>query len=196
MDRRREDLIASFLLLLLSVVIIVGIVQWVKVEREIKEIHQADAQMTIGTDRKLAETVQSLESTLKERIEYQFDVSTDPLDMTKVITSRKFLEKLGVDRIERMQQTMRLAATVVGSDGSGAIVVRYLGRNHILHKGDMLAGWRVVEIGTRTATLEKQGARRVLKNRPAVEGAEESGLRLSVLPGDTSDPSSYDPGNY
>ncbi|HEB84776.1 MAG TPA: hypothetical protein ENI92_07200, partial [Bacteroidetes bacterium] len=128
MDRRREDLIASFLLLLLSVVIIVGIVQWVKVEREIKEIHQADAQMTIGTDRKLAETVQSLESTLKERIEYQFDVSTDPLDMTKVITSRKFLEKLGVDRIERMQQTMRLAATVVGSDGSGAIVVRYLGR--------------------------------------------------------------------
>jgi len=54
----------------------------------------------------------------------------------------------------------------------------------------------VVEIGTRTATLEKQGARRVLKNRPAVEGAEESGLRLSVLPGDTSDPSSYDPGNY
>lgn len=177
---RRIEVFSSLILLLIVVVVAVGLVQWWHVGREIESVHAEDARMVIGTDEKLTETVQNLERTLKERLEYQFDVSVDPLDLTRVITSRKLLEKLGADEFERSKQNMRLAATIVGPENTAAIVIRYMGSNHILRVGDQISGWTVAEIRNRETVLTRNGVKRVLKNQKAPESIGGGGMQLSV----------------
>ncbi len=180
MTNRRLEVLSSLLLLLIAVVIAVGVVQWWRVNREIESIHAEDARMVIGQDERLAETVQNLERTLKERLEYQFDTTNDPLDLTRVITSRKLLQKMGVDEFERSKHKMRLAATVVGASGEAAILVRFMGSNHVLRVGDLISGWEVAEISNRQAVLTRGGARRVLHNEKAPETIGGGGLQMSV----------------
>ncbi|MCB2200729.1 hypothetical protein KQI63_15095 [bacterium] len=184
MNSRRADTISSLLLLVLVVIFAVGMGRYYFVNRTIDKIHAEDARRVIGTDRVLEETVQNLEETLRERISYQFITETDPLDLTRVITSRKFLEKLGADKNDPDANVMRLAATVVGDDGTAAIVIRYLGHSHVLRLGDVLEGWKVSKIEKREVILRKGGQTKVLKNRPARENLASTGQMLSVQPPD------------
>lgn len=180
MSGRQSEILSSFLLLLIAIVVAVGLFQWWRVNQEIERIHMETARMVIGADEKLAETVRDLEQTLKDRLEYQFDLSEDPLDLTRVITSKKLLEKMGVDEFERSKQQMRLAATIVGRDGSAAIVIRFQGSNHVLRVGDLISGWTVSEIDEETAVLTRAGARRVLHNEKAPETIGGGGRQMSV----------------
>lgn len=182
MNSRRADTISSFLLLILVVIFVVGIGRYYFVTRTIDKIHAEDARRVIGTDRVLEETVQNLENTLKERIAYQITVKTDPLDLTRVITSPEFLQKLGANENDPDRAEMRLAATVVGDDGTAAIVIRYLGNSHVLRLGDILEGWKVAKIDRKSATLTRRGEKKILRARPASENLASTGLMLSVQP--------------
>ena len=182
MNSRRADTISSFLLLILVIVFVVGVGRYYFVTRTIDKIHAEDARRVIGTDKVLEETVQNLEQTLKERIAYQFVTKSDPLDLTRVITSPEFLAKLGANQQDPDRQTMRLAATVVGDDGTATIIIRYLGNSHVLRVGDVLEGWKVKKIDRRSATLVRGGEKKVLYGKPTRETLASTGLMLSVQP--------------
>ncbi len=186
---RRNEILSSLLLLVIVVILTVGFLQWYSVGKDIEEIRAKDARMIIGTDENLAETVKSLEAALQERIEYQFDTKVDPLDLTRVITSKALLEKMGMDEFERTKTTMRLAATIVGVDDVAAIVIRYMGSNHVLRVGDKIAGWEVSEIGRKTAQLSKGSRTKKLVNERAPESVADDGLQMSVSSASTN-------GNY
>lgn len=182
MDSRRADTIASLLLLIIVVVCVVGFGRYYFVTREIDRIEMEDTQRVIGSDRSLLETVQNLENTLRDRISYQFVSKDDPLDLTRVITSQQFLEKLGADKNDPDEAVMRLSATVVGADGSAAAVIRYLGSGHVLRVGDEFEGWTVRNINRETLTLARGGETKVLENRPVRETLQSTGMMLSVRP--------------
>ncbi len=183
---RRNEILSSLLLLIIVVIITVGGLQWYRVGKDIEEIRVRDARMVIGTDENLAETVNLLESELQARIEYQFDTKVDPLDLTRVITSKALLEKMGMDEFERTKTTMRLAATIVGADNVAAIVIRYMGSNHVLRIGDKIAGWEVAEIGQKTVSLRKGSRTKKLVNERAPESVADGGLQMSVSPATTN----------
>jgi hypothetical protein len=189
-NNRRVETFSSLLLLILVVIMVVGVGRWYMVTRQIEKIMAEDAQRVIGSDKALLDAVQDLETTLTERIAYQPSINKDPLDLTKVITSAAFLEKLGADQMDPDRAEMRLAATVVGDDGVAAIVIRYLGSNHVLRVGDEIEGWKVIEITRRNATLVNRGQKKVLENRPMRESLRNTGNVLSVLPIDDYDSTS------
>lgn len=179
---RRADTIASLLLLVIAVIVVVGLGRYYFVTRQIDRIEAEDAQRMIGADQQLSETVEELEHTLSERIAYQFVLEEDPLDLTRVITSERFLEKLGADRMDPDEAEMRLAATVVAEDGTAAIVIRYLGSNHVLREGDIIEGWKVADISQRNVVLVRNGQRKVLENQPARQNIGATGMVLSASP--------------
>jgi hypothetical protein len=181
-NNRRLDTVSSLILLVIVVVCVVGIGRYYVVTREIDRIEAEDARRVIGSDRVLLETVENLENTLNERITYQFMSDSDPLDLTKVVTSQAFLRKIGADKQDPDAQIMRLAATVVGDDGSATAVIRYLGTGHILRVGDLLEGWKITEIGQEEVVMVRRGERQVLVNRPIRESLQATGLMLSVRP--------------
>lgn len=185
MNNRRADTISSLLLVVLVVIVIVGFARFLMVGRQIDKVYAEDAKMVIGTDPELAQAVSDLETTLNERISYQFTSKNDPMDLTKAITSDAFIEKIGANKYDANRAEMRLAATVVGAnEATAAIIIRYLGSNHVLRMGDKIDGWKVVSIDERAAVLVRGGERKVLHNRPERGKKGASGNVLSVVPTD------------
>ncbi len=178
--KRRIEVFSSLLILAIAIVAGVGFFQYWRKGQELDRIREHDRRMVIGSDESLANAVQVLEQTLKERLEYQFELGDlDPLDLTRVVKNQELLDRLGLGELEPDKTEMRLAATVIGQDGIAAIVIRFMGSNHVLRVGDKLSGWTVSEIGERSAVLTRGGARRVLHNAPANE-YDSKGLNLSV----------------
>ncbi len=182
MNSRRAETFSSLLILILVVIMIIAVGRWYMVTREIETIHAEDARRIIGTDKALSSAVNDLESTLTERVAYQFVIESDPMDLTKVVLSEEFIAKLGATKVDPDEAIMRLATTIVGADGIATIVIRYLGSSHVLRMGDILDGWKVVEIGQGEAVLSRWGERKVLAGRPARERLSSSANMLSVNP--------------
>ncbi len=178
--KRRIEVFSSLLILAIAIVAGVGFFQYWRKGQELERVREHDRRMVIGSDESLSNAVQVLEQTLKERLEYEFELGDlDPLDLTRVIKNQEMLNRLGLGELEPDKTEMRLSATVVGGDGIAAIVIRFMGSNHVLRVGDQLSGWTVSEIGEQNAVLTRGGRRQVLHNRPANE-FESDGIKLSV----------------
>ena len=131
----------------------------------------------LGTDEQLKETVNTLEKNLNDRLAYQTHVEGDPLDLTKVIQSKKFLASLGLRETLEQQGRMRLAATVIGDSPSA--VIKFMGQSRIVHEGDVINGFTVERITQQQCQLSKGGSMLTLVNEAAPEG-EFSSSQSSV----------------
>ncbi len=143
----------------------------VRYSRRIDHYNQQARQIGIGSDEELSRTVATLETELKERLDYETNVEGDPLDLTKVIQSKKFLARLGLRESLEQQGRMRLSCTVVGPGESA--VVKFLGRSYVIHTGDIFNGYRVEAIEPERVVLQKGGAQLVLVNEKAPQGEIE-----------------------
>jgi hypothetical protein len=134
--------------------------------------------ITLGTDPQLEETVNGLEKSLVDRLNYEAKVTLDPLDLTRVIQSKQFLASLGLKETLEQQGRMRLSCTVTGENPSA--VIKFMGKSHIVHEGDVFNGFKVDKITTAQAFMSKAGAKLVLVNENAPEGEISEGKATSV----------------
>jgi len=142
--------------------------------KQVEKLRQQ--KIVLGTDEQLKETVSTLEKNLDDRLAYQTHVSGDPLDLTKVIQSKAFLQSLGLRETLEQQGRMRLSCTATSSDGIQMGVVKFMGRSYNLHEGDSFNGFTVTKIQPSQMFLSKSGAQLVL----AVEKAPEEEVSESV----------------
>ncbi len=124
--------------LLLVVVILVG----VKTRDSDKQINRWQAEIKKRAERgvqdpQLRETVDKLEAALKARLKETFNIEEDPLDLSRVIKSKKFLKSIGMAESAETESKMRLAATITGQDYNSAIV-KFQGRSRMLRVGDFV----------------------------------------------------------
>jgi len=106
----------------------------------------------------LKETVDKLEAELRARLVETFDLEEDPLDLLRVIHTRKFKDRFGKETAET-GTAMRLSCTVTGVEGPSAII-KYRGRSNVLMVGDQISDYRVESIGVNRMVL-KRGAERL-----------------------------------
>lgn len=142
-----------------------------RISRQVETFKQK--KIVLGTDEQLKETVNTLERDLNERILYETNVESDPLDLTKAIQSKSFLTSLGLRETLEQQGRMRLSCTVLGDDPSA--VIKFMGTSHIIHKGDTFNGFQVKEINSQKVILVKGGSELVLINESAPEGEISEG---------------------
>jgi hypothetical protein len=147
-----------------------------RMSKQIEKLRQE--KITLGTDPQLEETVNTLEKSLDDRMAYQTHVSIDPLDLTRVITSKLFLASLGLKETLEQAGRMRLSCTVVGENPSA--VIKFMGRSHIVHEGDTFNGFKVDKITTAQCFMSKSGSRLILVNESAPEGEVSEGKATSV----------------
>jgi hypothetical protein len=75
--------------------------------------------IVLGTDEQLEETVNTLEKDLNERMAYETNVTTDPLDLTRTLQSRAFLASLGLRETLEQRGRMRLVVHGLGGQSDG-----------------------------------------------------------------------------
>lgn len=136
-----------------------------RISRRVDRYHQQEQGVGIGTDQELGQTVATLEKELKERVVYETHVQSDPLDLTKVIQSKKFLARLGLQETLEQLGRMRLSCTIVGTDGSA--IIKFMGQSHIVHVGETFNGYLVESIEPERVVLTKGGAHLILMNEGA-----------------------------
>ncbi len=144
--------------LLLVVIILVG----VKTREVDQQINRWESEIRRRQERGvhdpvLRETVDKLEAELRARLAETFDLEEDPLDLLRVIHTRKFKKKFGESA--ETETRMRLSCTVTGEKGPSAIV-KYRGRSNVLAVGDKIGNYRVESIGVNRMVL-KRGAERL-----------------------------------
>lgn len=124
-------------------------------------------------DPQLRETVDKLEADLRGRLAESFELEEDPLDLTRVIKTKKFLKTLGMAETAESDYRMRLAATIVSQEKKPSAIIKYQGKSNMLNLGDQIGGYRVESIGKDKITLVRGGERMVLKTEKAPDTIAE-----------------------
>lgn len=153
--KERERLLWSVLIILL--LIIAGYIGYnaYQMGHQVRKYQEALRSESLGSeDPQLRNTVEALESELRDRIDYQFHVDSDPLDLTQVIQTQKFLAKMGYTESLESQNVMRLSCTVLGEEP--AAIIKFRGNSKVLRIGDEINGYQVVSIERKKAILKKQ----------------------------------------
>lgn len=153
-----------------------------RISKQVDRLRQQ--KIVLGTDEQLQETVNTLEKNLDDRLGYVPQIEIDPLDLTRVIQSRSFLASLGLRETLEQQGRMRLSCTIVGDSPSA--IVKFMGRSHILHEGDLFNGFFVDKITIAQVILTKSGSRLVLLNEAAPEGELSEGGRKTSVTGENN----------
>ncbi len=170
----RDKLFFNLLSFLLLVVIVLVAVKTRDADKQIKR-WQAEIkrrQERGVQDPVLRETVDKLESELRERLSETFSLDGDPLDLTRVIKTKKFLKKLGMSETAETENKMRLSATVTGEKAPSAII-KYRGNSHMLSVGDKIGGYRVASISANKVTLTRSGETMRLETEKAPDTIAE-----------------------
>lgn len=175
----RDKLFFNLLSFLLVVVIVIVGVKTRETDKQIKKWQsEIKRRAERGVqDPQLRETVDKLEEDLRVRLAETFDMDSDPLDLTRVIKTKKFLKKLGMSESAESDYRMRLSATVTSSDKGASAIIKYLGRSNMLSVGESIGGYRVAEIGRDRVILVRAGERLVLKTEKAPDSIAEEQLR-------------------
>ena len=100
-----------------------------------------------------------------------FNLEGDPLDLTRVIRTKKFLSKRGIETAET-ENKIRLAATVVGGKDSFAIV-KYRGRSQMVSAGEKLGDYRVSYIVKNKVALVRGDETLILTTEKAPDSIAE-----------------------
>jgi len=176
--RRRENFIWGFLIAVAIVIIFYGGIRTYTISKEVRMFQKEEAQDVLGTDQQLLETVNKLETELKERNAYTFRADKDPLKLSEVIRSPKLLAQMGYGEAFEGEENMRLNLTVIGSNPYASI--KYMGKYFNLRVGDEIGGYRVAAIDYKQVILKKGDNSLTLYNRPDPETvAEERKMRAA-----------------
>lgn len=169
----RDKLFFNLLTFLILVVVILVGVKTNEADKQIKRWQSdiAKRQERGYHDPQLKETVDKLESDLRSRLSETFNLEGDPLDLTRVIRTKKFLSKRGIETAET-ENKIRLAATVVGGKDSFAIV-KYRGRSQMVSAGEKLGDYRVSYIVKNKVALVRGDETLILTTEKAPDSIAE-----------------------
>jgi len=181
----RDKLFFNLLTFLLLVVLVLVGIKTREADKQIKR-WQSDIkkrQERGVQDPQLRETVDKLEGELRARIQETFDTEEDPLDLTRVIKTRKFLTSMGLLEMAETETRMRLSATVTSEKGPSAII-KYMGRSNVLDVGSVIGDYRVVSIGKNSCVLRRGGEelRLVTEKAPDTQAEEDQRVQKSGVP--------------
>ncbi len=150
----RDKLLFNLLTVLLLVIIVLVILKTRDSDKQIKK-WQADIiqrQERGVQDPQLRETVDKLESELRARLAETFELEEDPLDLIRVIKTKKFRKSLGMTETAETEGRLRLSCTI-SSPLSASAIVKYKGRSHVLSAGDKIDDYTVRRIGKNSIRL-------------------------------------------
>lgn len=161
--KRRENFIWGFLIAVsIGLFFYIGIKTYTT-SKEVRKLRQEEAEVVLGTDPQLLETVTTLERKLKERLDFQFATENDPLKLSAVIQSPKLLSAMGYHESEEGMENMRLSLTVLGANPRASI--EYMGRYYDVKVGDKVGDFTVLSIAKKRVVIKNGGLKIVLTNR-------------------------------
>ncbi len=110
----------------------------------------------MGLSDQLKEQIKSIEQSIKDRKQFVFTVVKDPLEQNLIVKTK-------VDLVNQWEMevanTLRLAGTYIGQDGTRVASIAYKGENKMYRVGDVIekTNNKIVEIKRETIVYNRNG---------------------------------------
>lgn len=128
------------------------------------------ASATLEENIALKATIDTLEMMWKDRQNYVFRVSQDPLHLGRVIKNFKYSRAGKLESEE--EDVIRLTATVI--DDNPKAIIKYSGKSYVVQVGDTIGkNFKVLKIEKMQVILDNRGKRMALVNKP-LSGSQNS----------------------
>lgn len=182
--RGRDKLFFNLLTFLLVVIIFLIGFKTRDADRQIKrweaEIERRQEREGVQ-DPILKETVDKLEAALQARLAETFELEEDPLDLTRVVHTRKFTQGWYGGEMPETETRMRLSCTVTSEgDDNPLAIIKYRGRSSVLSIGDKIGYYRVETIGVNRVVLRRGAERMKLETEKAPDTIAEEERRFGI----------------
>jgi len=153
----------------LFLLVVWGAFKAISEARELKQNQETNT-ATLDADTSLALVIDSLENNWKRRVNYNFSVTQDPLNLSRSIVGYTY-NRAGFKEIEEDTE-FRLSATVI--DDHPKAIIKYQGRSNVVKVGDMIGdGFYVQRIEPKSVVLSKGGQSIYLQNKALPAPPEE-----------------------
>lgn len=118
----------------------------------------------IGINEELMEKVDQLEKDITRRLNYEVELSRDPLKLSSIL---KVSNGRGAKKeFDEKRRNLRLSCTILSPKGHTA-VIKHKSKSYVLKVGDSINNWKVESISKKQVVLTDNKNEMVLENKPA-----------------------------
>lgn len=117
----------------------------------------------IGMNSDLKEQIDSLELDITRRMNYEVEISRDPLKLNNILKLKGFN---GSKEFKEKQQELRLSCTIISPTTKKA-VIKHRSKSYVLSEGGIISGYTVKKIEKKRVLLSRNGKEITLINKPA-----------------------------
>ncbi len=155
--------IKDFAIAVAVIILFAFIIKAVNVANSAEEVPAESIYRDMALDQQLLGQIQQIEHSIRDRMDFIFTVTRDPLEQNLVVRTRVDLEEEWRKKVESM---MRLAATYIDEEGNKMAAVAYQGKTRVYGVGDYIEDNRITDIDHGRLTLVHNGQTTELELKP------------------------------
>lgn len=155
--------IKDFTIAVAVIILFVFLLKTVNVVNSAQVVPVDSIHKDMAIDAQLIDQIQQIEHSIRDRMDFVFTVTRDPLEQNLIVRTRVDLEQEWRRRVEEM---IRLAATYIDEDGNRRAAIAYRGETRLYGVGDYIDNNRIVDIDVGKITLLYQGRQNTLELKP------------------------------
>ena len=111
--------------------------------RKVKEVPKESVYKKVALEKSLLDKINKIDQSIKDRKNFVFSVTRDPLEQHLIVKTKKDLEKQWREEVKNM---VRLEYTMISEDGTKMASIAYKGKNKIYKIGDNFLHGKVIDI--------------------------------------------------
>lgn len=153
----------DFSVAVVVIILFVFLLKTINVGRSVQEVPAESRYKDMAIDQQLLEQIQQIEHSIRDRMDFIFTVTRDPLEQNLIVRTRVDLEQEWRRKVEAM---IRLAATYIDERGQKKAAIAYRGKTELYGIGDYIEQNQIIDIDTGRITLLYRGREQSLEITP------------------------------
>ncbi|MCF7793794.1 MAG: hypothetical protein K9N09_08600 [Candidatus Cloacimonetes bacterium] len=138
-----EKYLKDFVIALVVISLILLIVKDMSLYSKTGNVPMESKYKELALGEELLQNIHNLENSIKERKDFVFSVTKDPLEQNLIVKTIQDLEMQWREEVENM---VRLESTIVPEDGKKKAVISYQGITNIYEVGDTFKKGKITDI--------------------------------------------------
>ena len=155
--------IKDFTIAIIVIILFIFLLKALSVANNTHSIPVDSVYKDMAVDAQLLDQIEQIEHSIRDRMDFIFTVTRDPLEQNLIVRTRIDLEQEWRRQVEAM---MRLAATYIDEHGNRKAAIAYQGQTNLYKIGDYINNNRIVDIDVGKITLMYQGRENTLEIQP------------------------------
>lgn len=155
-----EKYLKDFVIALIVIFFILLVVKDMSIEAKTSAVPMESQYKEMALGEQLLQNIHNIESSIKERKDFVFSVTKDPLEQNLIVKTIKDLEMQWREEVERM---IRLESTIVPETGNKKAAISHQGKTTIFEIGDSFELGKITDIRSGEISYTANNKQHILK---------------------------------